>query len=75
MISDRYNRYRVLLTTQVASLVQATLLVVLVVYTNYMVWEILALCTQLATLNAFDVPARHSMVNEMVENKPICQMP
>ena len=69
VISDRYNRYRVLLTTQVASLVQATLLVVLVVFTHYEVWEILALSVLLGTINAFDVPARHSMVNEMVDNK------
>ena len=69
VISDRYNRFRVLLTTQVASLIQATLLVVLVVFTQYTVWEILALSVMLGTINAFDVPARHSMVNEMVDHK------
>ena len=67
VISDRYNRYRVLLATQAASLVQATLLVILIVFTKYNVWEILALSVLLGTINAFDVPARHSMVNEMVD--------
>ena len=32
VVSDRYNRYRVLLTTQVASLIQAVLLTALVMY-------------------------------------------
>src|SRR6195952_3264276 len=30
VVSDRYNRYRVLLTTQVASLIQAALLAILI---------------------------------------------
>src|SRR5471030_3522918 len=30
VVSDRYNRYRVLLTTQVASLIQAVLLTILI---------------------------------------------
>jgi MFS family permease len=69
VISDRYNRYRVLLVTQIASLFQAALLVMLVVFTQYNVWEILALSVLLGIINAFDVPARHSMVNEMVDKK------
>src|ERR1700688_3423202 len=35
VVSDRYNRYRVLLITQAASLIQATLLTVLVMVTHY----------------------------------------
>jgi MFS family permease len=69
VISDRYNRYRVLLITQVASLIQAILLTVLVLFTHYTVWEILALSVLLGVINAFDVPARQSMVNEMVNDK------
>ena len=69
VISDRYNRYKVLLTTQAASLIQAALLVVLVMFTQYNVWEILTLSVLLGIINAFDVPARHSMVNEMVDKK------
>ena len=69
IIADRYNRYRVLLFTQIASLVQATLLVVLVVFTRYTVWEIIALSVMLGIINAFDVPVRQSMVYEIVDNK------
>src|ERR1017187_1120586 len=42
VVSDRYNRYRVLLITQAASLVQAILLAALVIFTQYTVWEILS---------------------------------
>src|SRR5664279_3384930 len=43
VVSDRYNRYRVLLFTQCASLVQAILLTVLIIFTHYTVGEIFAL--------------------------------
>ena len=69
VVSDRYNRYRVMLVTQIASLIQATLLVILVMFTKYTVWEIFALSAILGTINAFDVPARQSMVPQMVDNK------
>jgi MFS family permease len=69
VVSDRYNRYRVLLATQVASMVQAILLTILILFKHYEVWEILALSAMLGIINAFDVPARQSLVYEMVEDK------
>ncbi|HEX7411529.1 MAG TPA: MFS transporter [Bacteroidales bacterium] len=69
VVSDRYNRYKVMLITQVASLVQASLLVVLVVFTHYAVWEIFALSALLGTINAFDIPARQAMVYQMIKRK------
>jgi MFS family permease len=69
VVSDRYNRYRVLLTTQVASLIQALLLATLILLKHYAVWEILSLSVVLGLINAFDVPARQSLVYEMVDNK------
>ncbi|MGZ3758037.1 MAG: MFS transporter [Mucilaginibacter sp.] len=69
VVSDRYNRFRVLLGTQVASMMQATLLAVLVLMKHYQVWEILSLSVVLGIINAFDVPARQSLVYEMVEDK------
>src|SRR5690348_18169981 len=41
--ADRYNRYRLMLLTQVASMVQALMLTLLVFFKHYNVWEILAL--------------------------------
>jgi MFS family permease len=67
--SDRYNRYNLLLITQVASMIQAILLTVLIHFQHYSVWEIIGLSAFLGVINAFDVPARQSLVYEMVENK------
>lgn len=69
VVADRYNRFQVLLATQVASMVQALLLTALVFFKHYNVWEIIALSVMLGIINAFDVPARQSLVYEMVEDK------
>ncbi len=67
--SDRYSRYKILLITQTASLIQAVLLAVLVFNNHYTVWEILALSVLLGVVNAFDVPARQPLINDMVTDK------
>src|ERR1700744_4665265 len=69
VVSDRYDRYKVLLITQVASMIQAALLAILILFNHYTVWEILGLSVLLGIINAFDVPARQSLVYEMVADK------
>jgi MFS family permease len=69
VVSDRYNRFRVLLGTQIASMVQASILAILILAGHYAVWEILSLSVMLGIINAFDVPARQSLVYEMIEDK------
>lgn len=69
VIADRYNRYKILLITQTASMVQAILLAVLTLRGNYQVWEILTLSVVLGVINAFDVPARQPMIHQMVNDK------
>lgn len=69
VVADRYNRFKVLLTTQIASLIQAALLALLILSKHYTVWEILSLSVLLGIINAFDVPARQSLVYEMIDNK------
>ena len=69
VVSDRYNRYRVLLTTQILSMVQAILLTLVVYFKNYAIWEIIGLSVLLGIINGFDVPARQSLVYEMVDDK------
>lgn len=69
VVADRYNRFKVLLLTQVVSMIQAILLTVLIFFKNYSVWEILGLSVLLGIVNAFDVPARQSLVIEMVDDK------
>ncbi|MXV14551.1 MFS transporter [Hufsiella ginkgonis] len=84
VMSDRYNRYRLLLGTQVASMVQAVLLVTVIwaFETNLgaggaprggmtVVWWVIALSAVLGFINAFDVPARQSLVYELVDDKAL----
>lgn len=69
VVSDRYDRFRVLLTTQIASLFQALALALIVYQGTYALWHILLLTAVLASINAFDVPARQAMVYDMVAHK------
>ncbi len=69
VVSDRYNRYKVLLLTQIVSMLQALLLTALIFFNHYRVWEIIGLGVLLGIVNAFDVPARQSLVIDMVGNK------
>jgi MFS family permease len=69
VVSDRYNRFNVLLATQVLSLIQAMVLTLLIYSGDYTVWHILFLSIFLGAINAFDVPARQAMIYDMVANK------
>ena len=69
VVADRYNRYKLMLLTQVASMLQASLLAVLIFFKHYTIGEVLSLSVVLGIINAFDVPARQSLVYEMVDDK------
>jgi MFS family permease len=69
VLTDRLSRYRVLLATQIISLVQAAVLAWLCLAGVIQIWEIVVLSAILGCVNAFDVPARHSFVIDMVEKK------
>lgn len=69
IIADRYNRYKVLMATQTLSALQAVLLTVFTFSGNYSVALILGLSVFLGLVNAYDVPVRQSMINEIIDNK------
>jgi MFS family permease len=69
IIADRYNRYKVLMVTQILSALQAVALTVFTFSGNYSILLILFLSVFLGIVNAYDVPVRQSMINEIVENK------
>ncbi|GAB3761190.1 MFS transporter [Spirosoma pomorum] len=69
VVSDRYDRYKVLLLTQVLSMIQAILLTAVVYFQADAVWTIIGLSVVLGLINGFDVPARQSLVYDLVENK------
>ena len=67
--ADRYNRFKIINITQITSMIQAVLLAVLVMTNHYVVWEILTLSVILGIINAYDIPARQALINEVVEDE------
>lgn len=68
-IIDRWDRYKVLLITQVLSMVQALVLTVYYFLGGTDIYIIIGLSLVLGCINAFDIPARQSFVADMVEDK------
>jgi MFS family permease len=69
VLTDRWSRYRVLLVTQIISMIQASILAWLCLTGQIQIWHIVVLSIALGCINAFDVPSRHSFVIDMVEKK------
>lgn len=69
VVSDRFDRYKILLITQIASLLQSLILTIFVFSGHYSITGIIILTTILGTINAFDVPARQPLVNQLVKDK------
>jgi MFS family permease len=67
VLSDRWNRYHILIATQILSLIQALILTLLFFSGSINVVLIVFLSIFLGCINAFDVPARQAFVIEMVE--------
>ncbi|MGN6249452.1 MAG: MFS transporter [Ginsengibacter sp.] len=66
---DRHSRYRTLLVTQVASMIQAGLLALFVLINHYNILLIILLSVMLGVINAFDAPSRQSLMIVLVQNK------
>ena len=64
--ADRFNRQRVVIGTQISSMVLAFILAVLTLTRTVQVWHIFVLAALLGVVNAFDIPARQSFLVEMV---------
>ena len=69
VLTDRWNRYRIMITTQVLAMLQAAILTWLVFSKLIEVWHIILLSGFLGCINAFDIPARQSFVIKMVDKK------
>jgi len=69
VMTDRWNRYHILIGTQIAAMIQALILSFLYFSGTIEIWHIILLNIFLGCVNAFDVPARQSFVIEMVEKK------
>ena len=66
---DRWNKHRVLVVTQIASMIQSFALAALAFSHHVHVWQILALSVCQGLINSFDMPARQSFLVQMVEGR------
>jgi MFS family permease len=64
---DRWNRHRVLVVTQILSMVQSFGLAALALSGRITVWDIIGLSVFQGLINAFDMPARQAFLIQMVE--------
>jgi MFS family permease len=69
VLVDRWDRYRVLLATQTLAMLQSALLATLALGGVIRIWEVIALNVLQGLIDAFDMPARQSMVVRMVEDR------
>ena len=69
VLTDRWNRYYVLIASQIVAMLQALALTWLYYAGTIEVWHIVVLSAVMGCFNAFDVPSRQSFVIDMVERK------
>lgn len=69
VLADRANRHRVLVVTQILSMLQALTLAILVLTGTIEVWHIITLGIFIGCINAFDIPTRQSFLLDMIENR------
>lgn len=69
VLTDRLNRYYVLIFSQIVAMLQALALTWLYYSGNIQVWHIVVLSAVMGCFNAFDVPSRQSFVVDLVERK------
>jgi outer membrane protein TolC len=67
--ADHFDRRRLLLVTQSVALVHALVLGLLTVTDSVRVWQVFVLAIILGVVNVFDMPARQSMISELVDER------
>ena len=66
IVADRWNRHRVVIATQTASMILAFTLAALTLTNVVKVWEVMTLAALLGIVNAFDIPTRQAFIMDMV---------
>ncbi|QRO03046.1 MFS transporter [Archangium violaceum] len=69
VLVDRWNRHRLLVVTQVLSMLQSFALAVLALTGVIAVWHVAVLSMVQGLINSFDVPGRQAFVVEMIEDR------
>ena len=66
IVADRYSRQRVVIATQIASMILALTLAILTLTNLVQVWHVMVLAALLGVVNAFDIPGRQAFLVDMV---------
>ncbi|PPS39854.1 MFS transporter [Chroococcidiopsis sp. TS-821] len=69
VLVDRWHPHRILVNTQILAMCQSLALAVLALTGVIQIWHIIVLSLFQGLINAFDAPARQTLVNEIVERK------
>lgn len=67
VLTDRYNRRRLMTLAQLFFMLQALVLALLVLFGKIEVWHIIALSLMFGIVSAFDSPARHALVIDLID--------
>lgn len=68
VLSDRYNRLRIMTLAQLFFMLQALAMTLLVLFNLVEVWHIIALSIMFGIISAFDAPARQSLVIDLIDD-------
>lgn len=69
VVSDRVDKKKLLLLTQIGLMLQASILAFLALTELLEIWHLVLLIIMHGIINSFDVPVRQAMVAEMVDDK------
>ncbi|HEY9730628.1 MAG TPA: MFS transporter [Drouetiella sp.] len=69
VLSDRFNRHRIIILTQTCAMLQAGALAYLTLSHHLQIWHLIALSIIMGVINAFDMPVRSAFVMDMVKSR------
>jgi MFS family permease len=67
VLTDRYDRHKIMLLAQVFFMLQSLTIALLVLFNLIQVWHIITLSVIFGIISAFDAPARHSLVIDLID--------
>jgi MFS family permease len=71
VLVDKWNRHRILVATQILSMLQALALAILVMKGSIVFWQVVVLSVFLGLINALDMPTRQAFVYELVREEDL----
>jgi MFS family permease len=69
VLIDRWNKHKVMVITQILTMIQAFILAALALAGSIQVWHLVLLSLTMGLINSFDMPLRQAFVVEMIEDR------